>query len=213
MSLTATEFLAFAKIAQHDHWETQSSAKTFWFVVSNKGIIITTSKGTSRTVGNSEIVKFCAAYGSGRANELARAGKLFNKSYLSAIASKFDLGRTDFRFPEEVQTDSLKEGSVQTVTVNAFERNPEARRRCIEVHGTSCAVCNFNFGKVYGDFARDFIHVHHLHPLAIQRAEHKVDPVHDLRPVCPNCHAVIHMRNGCLSIEEVKAMLQADSNP
>jgi len=34
-----------------------------------------------------------------------------------------------------------------------------------------------------------------------------VDPVKDLRPVCPNCHAVIHLRGGCLSIEEVQELI------
>ena len=34
-----------------------------------------------------------------------------------------------------------------------------------------------------------------------------VDPVRDLRPVCPNCHVVIHLRHPPRAIEEVRAML------
>jgi hypothetical protein len=33
--------------------------------------------------------------------------------------------------------------------------------------------------------------------------EYEVDPVKDLRPVCPNCHAMIHRRSPPLSIEEI----------
>ncbi|BBJ24093.1 HNH endonuclease [Candidatus Nitrotoga sp. AM1P] len=207
MSFTPSDFLAFAKVSQHDQWETLSRGIPFKFVVSNTGITITTLGGTSRHVANSEVVAFCSAYGQPWEEECNR--RIFNSSYLTAIASKYSLQKMDFRFPEEVPAGVISEGAVQTVQVNAFERNPEARLRCIEAHGTSCVVCQFSFGAVYGDFARAFIHVHHLNPLSMQRTEHEVDPVRDLRPVCPNCHAVIHMRNGCLSIQEVKAMLDA----
>jgi len=209
MRFTPSEFLAFAKASQHDQWETVSKRKPFQFAVSNSGITVTTSGGTSRAVTNSEVAEFCEVYGKSHEEERSVYRKIFNSSYLLAIASKYSPEKTDFRFPEEVPPGSISEGATRTVQVNAYERNPEARRRCIEAHGTSCVVCEFSFGHAYGDFARDFIHVHHLNPLAVQKGEHEVDPIRDLRPVCPNCHAVIHMRNGCLSIEEAKAMLNA----
>jgi 5-methylcytosine-specific restriction enzyme A len=210
MRFTPAEFLAFAKAAQHDLWETVSQGKPFQFTVSNTGITIAPSGGKSRSVTNAEVVEFCSVFGQSHEEEQAVYRRIFNSSYLVAIASKYSLDRTDFRFPEEIPVGSLREGATRTVEVNAFERNPEARRRCIEAHGTSCVVCHFSFGKVYGDFARDFIHVHHLNPLAAQLNEHEVDPIRDLRPVCPNCHAVIHLRNGCLSIDEAKTMLRAN---
>jgi 5-methylcytosine-specific restriction protein A len=37
--------------------------------------------------------------------------------------------------------------------------------------------------------------------------EYIVDPVEDLRPVCPNCHAVLHLGGSCRSIENVKQSL------
>jgi 5-methylcytosine-specific restriction protein A len=39
------------------------------------------------------------------------------------------------------------------------------------------------------------------------RHEYEVDPINDLIPVCPNCHAMIHRRRPAYSIEEVKKML------
>ena len=36
-----------------------------------------------------------------------------------------------------------------------------------------------------------------------------LDPLQDLVPVCPNCHAVIHLRReGVYGVEEVRAMLR-----
>ncbi|HWQ28265.1 MAG TPA: HNH endonuclease [Dehalococcoidia bacterium] len=113
--------------------------------------------------------------------------------------------------PEEIrlqQLAKLKEGAVARILVNAFERNPEARRRCIEIHGCACVVCGFDFGEVYGSVAKGYIHVHHLIPLSEVRAEYEVNPEKDLRPVCPNCHAVIHRRNPPFSIEDVQRILQ-----
>ncbi len=111
--------------------------------------------------------------------------------------------------PEEIAaTTSIVEGAVCRVSVNAYERSPEARRRCIEHHGTSCCICGFSFGVVYGAVAEGYIHVHHLRPLSNIRAEYVVDPVEDLRPVCPNCHAVLHRRIPAYSIEEVRTFLR-----
>ncbi len=99
------------------------------------------------------------------------------------------------------------EGAIHQVIVNRFERDPMARRRCIDHHGPTCVVCGFNFGTVYRDVAEGFIHVHHLKPLSEIGSDYVVDPIADLRPVCPNCHSVIHLGGGCRSIEQVQKLL------
>jgi 5-methylcytosine-specific restriction protein A len=33
--------------------------------------------------------------------------------------------------------------------------------------------------------------------------KYKVDPIKDLRPVCPNCHAMLHQKTPPFSIEEM----------
>jgi 5-methylcytosine-specific restriction protein A len=35
-----------------------------------------------------------------------------------------------------------------------------------------------------------------------------IDPLKDLRPVCPNCHAMIHKRTPPLSISEMREQLR-----
>lgn len=65
--------------------------------------------------------------------------------------------------------DELKvyiEGTPNQVIATKYERNPFARKKCLEYHGFSCSVCHFNFYNVYGDVGKDFIHVHHLTPVA-----------------------------------------------
>jgi hypothetical protein len=103
----------------------------------------------------------------------------------------------------------LHEGARLRVESDRYERNGEARERCLAQYGAACVACGVDFGRVYGEGAAGFIHVHHLTPLATVAADYVVDPVRDLRPVCPNCHAVIHLREPPFTIDEVRALLAA----
>lgn len=108
-------------------------------------------------------------------------------------------------------TDAVRkyaEGRPKTITIKTYDRSPAAREACIEHHGYNCAVCGFNFGKVYGDIGESFIEVHHLRQIADQGDEHLVDPVEDLRPVCANCHRMLHKVRPPLSIEALIAKLK-----
>jgi hypothetical protein len=114
-----------------------------------------------------------------------------------------------FTLPDEVSpAKGVVEGAIRTITVNAYERDPAARSQCIAAHGRNCCVCGFSFAARYGPVADGYIHVHHLRPLSEVGGAHVVDPVEDLRPVCPNCHAVLHRRIPAYSIEEVQAFLR-----
>lgn len=75
------------------------------------------------------------------------------------------------------------------------ERDPDNRARCLAIHKEArCAVCEMSFLEEYGDIGRDFIHVHHEHPLGASNDNtgdfH--DPENAMKPVCPNCHAMLH---------------------
>lgn len=99
------------------------------------------------------------------------------------------------------------EGKASNVELTRYERNQKARRECLNHYGANCSVCSMNFGKIYGKAGDGLIHVHHLIPVSDIREEYEIDPIQDLRPVCPNCHAVIHRRNPPYTIKEVKLML------
>lgn len=120
-----------------------------------------------------------------------------------AIIAKVDTRENSF--PEEVNgPGTLLEGKVRSVNVNIYERNPVARTRCIEYYGCTCYVCGFDFSEVYGKLGRGFIHVHHEIEISTIGSEYVVDPVNDLKPLCPNCHAMIHRKSPAYSIEEIK---------
>ena len=114
-----------------------------------------------------------------------------------------------FVSPEEsTLPETYPEGASVRVGVNAYERSHAARRRCLEEHGHACAVCDFDFERAYGELGRGFIHVHHLRPLSEVGEGYEVDPVLDLKPVCPNCHAMLHARHPAVPIEELRALRQ-----
>ena len=118
----------------------------------------------------------------------------------------------DFIIPEEIEeADSIAifEGAKKTIQVNSYERNPKARKECIKKYGSKCSICDFDFNKFYGEeVAENYIHVHHLKQLSEIGRKYEVNPIEDLRPVCPNCHAMIHRKNPPYSIEQIKEFIE-----
>ncbi len=109
---------------------------------------------------------------------------------------------------ELTELEDFFEGAKVTVTINAYERSAKARAACIAHHGCKCAACGFDFVKAYGPIGEGFIHVHHIKPIGQIGARYKIDPIHDLIPVCPNCHAVIHLAKPHLTIQQLRNYLQ-----
>lgn len=111
--------------------------------------------------------------------------------------------------PEEVDTpEQFIEGASKAVAVNVYERDADARAKCIKHHGYLCAVCKFDFSAFYGPIGARYIHVHHVVPLSEIGKEYALDPITDLVPVCPNCHAIIHRTRPAMSVEQLKRHLQ-----
>ena len=114
---------------------------------------------------------------------------------LERVWSRLASDGEKFTLPDEiVESATYVEGASKKIWVNSYERNTQARKRCIEHYGARCIVCGFSFREVYGEIGDGFIHVHHLRELSEINEEYEVDPVRDLVPVCPNCHAMIHRR-------------------
>ena len=114
----------------------------------------------------------------------------------------------EIQLAEELNTpEKYREGAKRTISINAFERNAKARKACIQHHGLDCAACGLNFEQTYGPLGDNFIHVHHIVPVGALEHEYEVDPVKDLVPVCPNCHAMIHRVTPPLSIAQLKEIL------
>lgn len=115
-----------------------------------------------------------------------------NKNYSFAPSEK-----------EEVQL--FAEGKARSVTYKTYDRSPVARQACIEHHGYSCSACGFNFEEAFGAIGANYIEVHHLKQIADVGKEYLINPKEDLRPVCANCHRMLHKTRPPLSIEELKS--------
>lgn len=108
---------------------------------------------------------------------------------------------------EETEPEIHEEGSTATVEVNRYERSKAARKACLGHYGAQCQVCGLRFEERYGEIGEGFIEVHHVVPLSESEVIHEVDPIEDLKPVCPNCHAMLHQESPPLSIEELRERL------
>jgi 5-methylcytosine-specific restriction protein A len=106
------------------------------------------------------------------------------------------------QFVDEVS--AFVEGGMRQVMQTRYERNPHARAVCLASHGYACKVCTMNFEQVYGNIGYRFIHVHHLTPVSAAKGPYELDPLIDLIPVCPNCHAMLHRQKPPLSPEELR---------
>ncbi len=111
---------------------------------------------------------------------------------------------------EIVQEDEQRylEGSVVSIRVNRYERDRSARSKCIAHYGPVCQACGIKLSNVYGSVAENFIHVHHVKAISSVGREYELDPIDDLKPLCPNCHAISHLRKEPYSIEEIQGLME-----
>ena len=121
-------------------------------------------------------------------------------------------------YPDEiVADDTYLEGAVTQVLVNRYERDPAARKACLAEYGCVCSVCDLNFSEWYGELGEGFIHVHHITPISLLGDDYRIDPLADMVPVCPNCHAMLHRTNPPLTIKQLQEIymqhLDQMSNP
>lgn len=118
-----------------------------------------------------------------------------------------DPRRSGIEGEEHIPNRFYLEGAAVRVLVNRYERDRQARAECIAIHGAVCVVCDFDFGRVYGPLGKGFIHVHHLETLASAKGMRRVDARRDLRPVCPNCHCMLHSGPHPPSLERLRALV------
>jgi predicted HNH restriction endonuclease len=155
-------------------------------------------------------VRFPSVFRIAGEQDLAEARRLILRSHAAVGPSDKNAAlRPEHFAPEELLPEiEYLEGCARQVLVNAYERNRRARETCLRHYGRSCAACEFTFDAKYGEAAAGYIQVHHIIPIAQVGTKYRLNPIKDLRPVCPNCHAVIHRREPPFSIDDVKQMLR-----
>jgi hypothetical protein len=103
---------------------------------------------------------------------------------------------------DQYESSYFSEGGRQEGAQSRIERSGPAREACIAAHGLKCTVCGLDFEDAYGALGAGFIHVHHLEPLS--QGVREVDPVGDMRPLCPNCHAMAHREEPPVSLDRLR---------
>ncbi|WP_321867029.1 HNH endonuclease [Paraburkholderia tropica] len=150
-------------------------------------------------------------------NESKRLGRpVFRKSQRALYQMLLSATSLDIVYPDDVVgAKAYHEGAVTQVLVNRYERDPEARAAAIAHYGCKCCACGFDFEAKYGELGRGFIHVHHIVDIATIGTSYQVDPIKDLRPVCPNCHAMLHREKPAMGVSVLADLIaaQTDSPP
>ena len=110
---------------------------------------------------------------------------------------------------------TVPEGAISRAEVNRYERSRWARAECLKHYGHTCQVCGLDFGERYGELGRGFMHVHHVTPLheVAGNPDYRLVPIKDLRPVCPNCHAMLHRpKDRTLTVEELRRLIDGETD-
>lgn len=134
--------------------------------------------------------------------------KYFDDDQLTDLAAPFaNPAHTPKLSAQEPEQKKYFEGKTLFSYRVGYERDPEARLACLAHYGYTCVACATNMQQVYGEIAREFIHVHHLNQIADAGGTREVDPIKDLVPLCPNCHSVAHRREPPFSVDELKKFI------
>ncbi len=74
-----------------------------------------------------------------------------------------------------------------------------------------CEACGFDFEKVYGSHGRGFIEAHHINPLNERDGDNQPTGIQDFAMLCANCHRMAHYGPKCLTVAELKALIETRS--
>lgn len=155
---------------------------------------------------------------------LTEAGRQYCQEHineLDALASfSFEEAQTEWteldRGTEIVVLDErvIREGELSTRTVEYRKRSSKLRSEAIEHYAINgrivCHACDFDFGLAYGDLGRRYIQIHHLKPISFMKGEalNMNEALERVRPLCANCHQMVHRENPPVEIDALKQLLR-----
>jgi 5-methylcytosine-specific restriction endonuclease McrA len=105
--------------------------------------------------------------------------------------------------------EEFDEGFKKEIVIEVSTRDRKLTAAAKKKYGTKCAVCSFDFGAYYGDHGDGFIEIHHL--VRIAEGSRKTT-LEDVRPVCSNCHRMLHRGNTMLTNEQLKDIIEKKKN-
>lgn len=117
------------------------------------------------------------------------------------------------RFIVYDETETVTEGKSEKKESMVKSRSRRLREAALSHYreadgGIRCAVCGFDFRQAYGELGKDYIELHHEHPIC-QYSDEGVEKIlkealANIRPLCANCHRMIHRdRKRNMTVEEL----------
>ena len=134
---------------------------------------------------------------------------------------KWECARLVSRYNNQIfiydENDVISEGRAETKTSNRRTRSRILRSAAIKKYSDTnghikCCVCGFDFIDFYGEIGKGYIDIHHERPIFQLsndgNTEFLKDALKNVKPVCPNCHRMLHRnRKHTLTIEELKNII------
>jgi len=134
---------------------------------------------------------------------------------IEKISSSEDLGSSPPKYVDENAV--VFEGTKQLVSTSSYKRSAAVRVAAIAHYRTEdgrlvCAGCGFDFHQFYGELGRGFIEIHHEKPLyefeEDDREKFMGEAVLSVKPLCSNCHRMVHRnKNNFLTMEQLKGLI------
>jgi 5-methylcytosine-specific restriction protein A len=100
----------------------------------------------------------------------------------------------------------IEGAAIQTIGIR-YERKKVNREACIQLKGSRCFACGFDFAETYGPIGIGYIEVHHVKPLATLGADYRLNIETDLVPFCANCHAMAHREEPPISPDRLRQLV------
>lgn len=108
----------------------------------------------------------------------------------------------------------ITEGQLSTRSVAYRKRSRQLREAAVDHYTRNgripCDACSFDFELAYVDIGVGYIQIHHLEPISFggQRELPLDEAVHKVRPLCANCHVMVHYRDPWITVENLTDTLR-----
>ncbi|ONI41703.1 hypothetical protein AN640_07780 [Candidatus Epulonipiscium fishelsonii] len=100
---------------------------------------------------------------------------------------------------------SFKEEKVEIEKIKIWE---DLKTVCLDYYGAICEVCGIDYGYTYGNQFERYIDIHNLKSTHKEDDNLDINPEEDLVPVCHNCHFIMHTKQPCYTIDEMKKICE-----
>lgn len=203
-----TKFSQKVRNLMGSHYETNGMG--FYTYKTSKGFFMLTFAGEELLSANAENINIV----------INSSIDYANKSHVAHAVSLYSHSKKKVFVYDE--NEIISEGELQVRKAIRKTRSKKLRDAAIDRYSLSnghikCSVCGFDFVDFYGEIGKGYIDIHHEEPIFQLPAEGSEvflqKAVEKVKPVCPNCHRMLHQRkNNPLTIEELKEMMKSNCN-